>query len=263
MEVEQHLPGMFSWADMSSPDRSGSVRFYGELLRLDSEDGPMGDMGVYTTLRKAGRKSCAIYDMPPMMKPVTGGFAVWQTYFAVESADAAATRVQELGGTVIMGPADASTSGRMVFAQDPTGAHFFLWQAGEHTGAEVFAEPGALSWSELFTRDTEAAADFYGGLFGWSTNPHPTPDGGEYFEYQLDGSSAAGMLAIKDEWGEMEARWSIYFAVADLEQSREKARSLGAKEIAGPIDVEGVGRFVTLQDPQGGYASIIQLARAA
>ena len=71
------------------------------------------------------------------------------------------------------------------------------------------------------------------------------------------------MLAIKDEWGEMEARWSIYFAVADLEQSREKARSLGAKEIAGPIDVEGVGRFVTLQDPQGGYASIIQLARAA
>ena len=78
----------------------------------------------------------------------------------------------------------------------------------------------------------------------------------------MGGESAAGMLAIREEWGEMPAHWSIYFAVADLEATRQAAAGLGAQEVAGPIDVEDVGTFVTLRDPQGGHASFMQLAQA-
>ena len=38
MEVERHTPGMFSWADLGSPDAAASRRFYSELLQVDAMD---------------------------------------------------------------------------------------------------------------------------------------------------------------------------------------------------------------------------------
>ena len=35
MEVKQHLPGMFSWADLVTTDHEGSKSFYTELLGLE------------------------------------------------------------------------------------------------------------------------------------------------------------------------------------------------------------------------------------
>ena len=74
-----------------------------------------------------------------------------------------------LGRTVIHEPIAIGTDGRLAVAQDPTGAAFTLWEPRDHFGAQVSREPGALAWAELYTRDTEAAASFYGGLFGWTS----------------------------------------------------------------------------------------------
>ena len=261
MEVTKHQPGMFSWADLGTPDADGSKKFYTELLELDSTDMPMGEGMSYKMLSKAGKSSCAMYSMPDDMKQMTGGRPVWCSYFTVESADDTAARVKELGGTVMHGPFDVFTSGRMVVAQDPTGATFFSWEPKDHIGAQVFGDPGALAWTELYTHDTDAAARFYGGLFGWTAEAATSADGGEYTVYQLGGKPAAGMMAIREEWGEMPSYWSIYFAVADLDASLERVKGLGGKQIAPAIAMEGVGRFSFIQDPQGGYLSIIQLAR--
>ena len=56
--------------------------------------------------------------------------AAWNTYVAVNNADAAAARAQELGGSVMMGPMDVGDAGRMAALADPEGAYFFVWQAG-------------------------------------------------------------------------------------------------------------------------------------
>ena len=36
-------------------------------------------------------------------------------------------------------------------------------------------------------------------------------------------------------------------------------RGLGPKGMAGPIDVKGVGRIYSMQDPQGAYFSVVQM----
>ena len=259
MKVTKHRPGMFSWADLATPDAEGSKKFYRELLELEAIDTAGGEGMVYTMLTKEGRSSCAIYEMPPDQKEMTGGRPRWTSYFTVEDADATAGRIQELGGTV-QGPFDVYTSGRIGFGVDPTGAVFAIWQPREQIGAEIFGEPGALAWCELSTHDTEAAASFYTGLFGWSAMATPSADGGEYMLFQLDDQPAAGMIAIREEWGPTPANWSVYFAVADLEVSRAKAKGLGATEITPVLEVEGVGRFVCLNDPQGAYLTIIEMA---
>ncbi len=263
MEITKHTPGMFSWADLATPDPEGSKAFYTEFLGLTAIDLPMQPGMVYSMLAKDGSNVCAIYQMPEEMGQMTGGQPVWNSYFTVESADETASRVAELGGAVMMGPVDVFDSGRMVVSSDPTGAVFSVWEPKSHTGAQVFGEPGALAWNELKTHDTEAAAQFYGGLFGWSANTTPSAGGGEYTEFRLDGVSAAGMMAIRKEWGEVPPNWTVYFAVASLDAALDTANRLGATVAMAPMEVQGVGRFALLRDPQGAYVYVIQIARGA
>ena len=262
MEVSKHEPGTFSWADLATTDGEGAKRFYTQILGLTATDIPMGDRPPYVMLGKNDKKVCALLEMDDEMRQQMGGRPAWHTYFTVESADAAAARVKELGGAIFMGPFDAMDSGRMAIAQDPTGAFFSVWEPRSHTGAQVFGEPGALAWTELYTHDTTSASRFYESLFGWSVNVKPGAVGStdEYFEFHIGGRSATGMLAIKEEWGEVPPYWSIYFAVADLDDAIERAKSMGAREVMPPMEVEGVGRFVPLQDPQGAYVNFMEAA---
>ena len=259
MKISKHQPGMFSWADLASPDAEGSKKFYSGLLELEGTDTAGGQGVIYTMLTKEGRSSCAIYEMPSDQQEMTGGRARWTTYFTVEDADATAGQIQDLGGT-IQGPFDVFTSGRLGFGVDPTGAVFAIWQPLDQIGAEIFGEPGALAWCELSTNDTEAAEKFYTGLFGWSATATPSADGGEYTLFQLDGKPAAGMISIREEWGPTPANWSVYFAVTDLEIARAKSKELGGTEITPVLEVDGVGKFVCLHDPQGAYVTIIEMA---
>ena len=264
MEIEKHQPGMFSWADLATTDPDGSTGFYAQLLELEHTDIPVGVGAVYTILGKGGKSCAAIYKMPRELREMTGGRPAWKAYFTVESADATAARARDLGGVVLEGPFDVFEEGRMVLIQDPTGAVFAVWEPRKGIGAQLFGEPGALAWCELYTRDTDRASEFYAGLFGWSATPGPAADGmSQYLVQMIEGQPAAGMMAIREEWGEMPASWTIYLAVADLDESRERAKTLGATEITPPMEVDGVGRFIGLQDPQGAYVTIMQITRGA
>jgi predicted enzyme related to lactoylglutathione lyase len=68
MEITRHEPGMFSWADLATPDREGSTKFYTELLGLEATEMPVGGGVVYVTLSKGGKNVCAIYEMGEEMK---------------------------------------------------------------------------------------------------------------------------------------------------------------------------------------------------
>ena len=57
----------------------------------------------------------------------------------------------------------------MGVVQDPQGAWFLVWEPRDHIGAGLVNAPGALSWNELGSPDTEASAKFYGDLLGWKT----------------------------------------------------------------------------------------------
>jgi predicted enzyme related to lactoylglutathione lyase len=48
--------------------------------------------------------------------------------------------------------------------------------------------------------------------------------------------------------------------VKSCDASGEKSKSLGGKVLFGPKDIEKVGRFAVIQDPQGASFSIFQPA---
>lgn len=258
VEVTKHEPGTFCWVELGTSDGPAAKKFYTSLFGWTLNEYPMGEGGTYTMLMKNGWEAGALYQLGPEQKGVPPH---WNSYVAVESADAAAAQAKKLGGSVVMEPFDVMEHGRMAIVQDPNGAVFSLWQPKEHKGAQVVNEPGAFCWNELYTSDPKRASDFYTGLFGWTVNARHM-DFGEYVIFEQGTSMTAGMMQVPKEWGPVPPHWLVYFAVDDCDRTVEKAKSLGAGVTVPPFDVENVGRMSILTDPQGAAFAMIKLKTA-
>ncbi len=256
-EITEHKAGMFWWADVMTTDAAGGKAFYTALFGWNATDMPAGEGFVYTMFDKGGKSVCALAEMGPDMRQQVGR-SFWQAYLTVEDVDAAAAKVEGLGGKVLMPPFDVMDAGRMAAIQDPTGAAVNLWQKRSHGGAEVFSEANTLTWCELYTSDRDAASRFYSELVGWRVQKEPMGDGSFYHVFMVGDEYAAGMPEIPSIWGEIPPNWSVYFAVDDCDAIVKEANRLGAKTVVPPTEVP-VGTFAFLQDPQGAYFAVIQL----
>ncbi|MEA2288044.1 MAG: uncharacterized protein QOD55_41 [Solirubrobacteraceae bacterium] len=255
-EVDEHAPGTPSWVDLASPDMGASAAFYGRLFGWDAaETGPVEETGGYRMLQLGGRNVAGLGPVHAEGQP-----AMWTTYVSVDDAEAAAERVREGGGQVLMEPFDVLAAGRMAVFGDAAGAVIAVWQPLSHRGADVVNEPGTLCWNELAARDVQAAKRFYGTVFGWQGDTTAYGDT-SYTEWKLDGRTVGGMIEMNDQWPvEVPAHWMVYFAVEDTDAAAARATELGGKVPVEPADTPA-GRFAVLNDPQGAVFSIIDLAR--
>jgi predicted enzyme related to lactoylglutathione lyase len=116
--------------------------------------------------------------------------------------------------------------------------------------------PGTPSWVDIGVPDTEAAAAFYGALFGWKAEFDPRPEAGGYGMFTLDGMNVAGIGPQQNP--DMPPFWTVYVTVADCDASVATATANGGSVVAGPMDVFDAGRMAVLQDPNGSFISVWQ-----
>ena len=111
--------------------------------------------------------------------------------------------------------------------------------------------PGTPSWVELSAPDTDAAAAFYGGLFGW-TFEDVMPGGSPvpYFTARLPGGDVAAISGQMPDAPRQPAAWNTYVWVDDADATAAKARELGGEVITGPLDAPWT-RMAVIRDPQG------------
>jgi predicted enzyme related to lactoylglutathione lyase len=265
--------GVPCYIDLSPPDPEAATQFYGPLMGWTFEDRmPPDAPGHFFAARLDGREVAAIGSSPDDPAP-----PAWTTYIAVDSADDAARRVWETGGSVITEPFDIFDAGRMAVCADPQGAGFCLWQAGRHTGAQIVNAPGAWNRSDLKTDDPAGAKAFYGAVFGWETTDLDLgettatmwrrPGYGDALaerdpgirERQAQAGAPAGfedaigwLLALD---GDGPAHWAVTFAVAGTDTFADRAAALGAAVLTAPYDA-GPARVAVLRDPQGAEFSV-------
>jgi uncharacterized protein len=118
---------------------------------------------------------------------------------------------------------------------------------------DVFATPGAVSWTELSSPDPKAACEFYGTLFGWSFDTMNLGQG-DYHVIKV-GTAAIGGIMKPPALGP--SMWGAYVTVESCDATVEKAKSLGGTVCAGPFDIPNIGRMAVLQDPQGAVIQVI------
>lgn len=240
-EMSKYEHGVPSWVDIGTPDPPAALRFYRELFGWDAQD--MGEeAGHYTIVSKKDKQVAAI---SPAQDP---GPPRWTTYVNVDDIDAVNAKVASAGGKVIVAPMDVMSAGRMAIFADPTGGVIAAWQPGEHIGAQLVNEVGALIWNELSTSDLPRAKAFYSGVFGWGWGGSD-----QYAEVQVSGRSVgAAMPRPQGMPAEVPDHWLVYFASDDIDGDFRRATDLGATGLVDPTDVPGdSGRFAVLADPQG------------
>ncbi len=108
--------------------------------------------------------------------------------------------------------------------------------------------PGVPCWVDEVVPDPDAAARFYGSLFGWEVEgPDPAP--GRHLVARLGGRDAAGLgsspAARPGAW------WSTYVRVDGAEDSAERVRRAGGAVVVEPFDALPAGRAAVLADPAG------------
>ena len=116
---------------------------------------------------------------------------------------------------------------------------------------------GAFSWNELTTSNPDAAAAFYGPLFGWKFQSMGAEMGG-YQVGSVGADMVCGVMAPPPGAPPMPPSWGAYVTVDSVEATVALCTQLGGKTLVPPMDVPGVGRMAVLQDQQGAVLSVMK-----
>jgi predicted enzyme related to lactoylglutathione lyase len=115
-----NAPGALVWNELASPDLDASTAFYSGLFGWDIAPFE-GSPEPYLSVKNDGASNGGIRPLSPPGVPPH-----WLVYFATDDIDAALARVQELGGTKMVGPIDIQMA-KIAVVQDPQGAVFALY----------------------------------------------------------------------------------------------------------------------------------------
>lgn len=265
---DEYPTGVPCWIDLEVADPDAAAEFYGGLFGWSFQSrAPESAPFRYLVGQLRGLDVAAI-GSPSDDSGVT---AQWRTWVAVASADDSAALVRNNGGELLSPPADIPGAGRSALCTDPAGAVFGLWEPHGTPGARIVNEPGSWNFSTLATKDVEAAADFYGAVFGWVARRLEMPDFtatmlcrpgyGDWLaerdpsprERHADDSIPEGFsdaVAWLEEDTGGPARWDITFAVGDADAIAARGTELGGEVVSPPVEA-GPTRVTVLRDPAG------------
>jgi uncharacterized protein len=282
-ESRTYPHGVPSWIETEQPDPGAARTFYAELFGWAFEDRP----GGYTIARLGGREVAGLIEagrQPGGAESHKGGShkggshkgaAGWNTYIAVDDADATVKRVSDAGGRVLAEPVDVGPAGRSALCVDPQGARFGLWQAGRRLGVQATNEPGAWNFGNLHTPDPQRSTGFYATVFGWSVDDVGfatmirVPGYGDHLASTTDPTiherqsgvgvppgfaDAVGWL-VPGEPGEP-AHWHVIFTVADRDSSVELVERAGGTTISS--EKSEWSRTAVVRDPWGAEFTVSQ-----
>jgi uncharacterized protein len=255
-ERDTYPAGVPCWVTNLQHDVPAATAFYEEVLGWETEAGP-ADVAPYALGRLRGRDVAGIGTMPdPEAQPA------WVMEVRVDDLPATVAKVRRAGGTVLEENVDFTPVGRLGVFQDPQGAVFCVWEAGDREGAQVVNEAGAWAMCALRTDRPGEAAIFYGAVFGWEAESFgpatmfrlPGYVGGEPSQ-PVPRDVVAVMIPSSDG---CPAAWSTDFWVSDTDVAVATVERMGGRVLEGPYDAPPF-RQAVVADCGGAVLSLSQL----
>lgn len=251
--------GAFSWAELLGADADAAVAYYSALFGWVDDPMPMGEHGLYHTMKAGPLNACGI-----MLRPDETIPPMWTYYITVSDIDQIAEAVVDAGGTLVVPVTEAPGVGRFCGFLDPQGAYLSAISYHDPSGmahlddfSDSFRTPGLFSWIELRTPSVEQAVDFYTSVFGWTVTKEAMPMG-PYHVIQVGKDGFGGILSPPAP--DVPAHWGGYVTVGDVDAVEKAARASGATITIPAFDIDPVGRMVHMSDPQGAALAAIKYA---
>lgn len=236
--------GRFVWRELITPNTEAAVAFYTGLFGWESATMAMPG-GAYT-LFKQGEEDVGGTVAPPMANVPSH----WMDYITVDDVDASLAVVEKAGGKAITAAMDLPV-GRFAVVADPTGAVFALFKGSSPGATDTDRQPpvGTFCWSHLRSSNADAVIPFYSKLFGWQ------PTAGEMPFFTRNGAPVCSVEQLP-AGDPTPSHWLQYVAVDDADAAHAKAEGLGAKTLAPPTTMTGMGRFAVVADPAGAVVAV-------
>lgn len=239
--------GNFVWYDLMTTDIDASEAFYTQLFGWTIKKMDTGEGEAYRGWMNGENGFGGVET-----RKQPGAPSAWVGYIEVEDVDATVARSDKMGATTLLAPMDIPGGvGRIAFLDDPQGATFALYRSGAtHSDwAPRKDQAGDFEWAELGTTDVNGAKAFYGENFNWSSGRTMEMGDGAYHMIMLGEQPVCGMFDKPAE--QPVSAWTHYVRVDDIDASVDRARSLGANILHGPITIPGMVSFAVVADPTG------------
>ncbi len=119
---------------------------------------------------------------------------------------------------------------------------------------------------EMPYEDKDRMADFYAKAFGWE----PNKLGPEMGNYVVTMTSECDGSGVPKERGAINGGFykktddpssycpSIVIAVENIQETMKKVRDAGGRVVSEPMEIPGVGTYVSFIDTEGNRASLLQ-----
>jgi uncharacterized protein len=119
---------------------------------------------------------------------------------------------------------------------------------------------GTPNWVDLQTTNQDAAKAFYAGLFGWTYDDQPMPEGAVYAMAMLRGQPVAAIAPQSPELTAAGAppMWNTYLAVDSADEATARVEAAGGKVGMTPFDIMDAGRMSFVLDPSGAAVALWQ-----
>jgi uncharacterized protein len=119
---------------------------------------------------------------------------------------------------------------------------------------------------EMPYEDRERVAKFYQRVFDWKTEVVPGAEMGDYLLAMTAESTQTGPIkpgAINGGFFKKKPEYPLQFpsvviSVSDIAKSMKKVTDGGGKVLGEPMDIPGIGRYVSFVDPEGNRVSMLQ-----
>jgi len=254
----------FIWYELMTRDPDSAIAFYKAVVGWNAADHENSGMDFRYVILSAGDRG--IGGVMGLTDEMCAGPARpgWVGYVGVADTDAAAARIAEAGGTILMPPGDIPNVGRFAMAADPGGAAFYLLTPNPRDDEPPPAEPtspGIISWHELYSGNGEKAAfEFYSSQFGWETMHEM--DMGPMGTYRIFGADGVQMGGMMDKPANVPvSTWGFYVNVDGIDPAIARIEANGGRVTMGPHEVPGGSWVVQATDPEGVNFALVSATR--
>ena len=255
------LQGSHIWYELMTTDPDGAKRFYEAVIPgLNFGERLPGDEDYRMINRSDGGMLGGLMGLTDEMC-ANGARPIWMGYVGVDDVDAMVARIEAKGGQALM-PAFDIPQGRIAMVADPQGNPLYVMKPIPPAGQEgkqsdVFSptEEQRVAWNELTTSDPAAARQFYGDLFGWTSDEFMPM--GELGEYRFFAHRGTMIGAVCKPGPDGSSGWRYYVRVPSISKAVEAVESSGGKICMGPHEVPGGDHIIIGSDSQGAEFALV------
>jgi predicted enzyme related to lactoylglutathione lyase len=249
----EQLPGKFIWFDLATPAIVSQRRFYNSVFGWTFE-APIPTEDGYLLIKNGGRPIAGMFSHEPPDGSQDG--ATWIALMSVVDPDETSATVKANGGSVEVEPANVAGRGRHAVFLDPAGAVFGVLRSDSGDPFDEEVETGGIIWVDLFARDVEQMAQFYGSLASYEIADRDITEEVSRKVLSAHGMPRAGIVPVDEEANR--SAWVPYVRVDDVAATLEKVVAGGGFAIVPPDENLHDGNVAVFVDPNGGVTGIVK-----